>query len=363
MFDIKVFNEKESKQSHSFLFFAEGPPYCELGWEKYRLFNELISSNVDDFKKDYGIEVFVYEHEIIDIEGRFLWGFSFFEDTPEKRDELTKKLHEDLRLTLDIFHELKDRPLTYNHGNDFHTGLDWAEHYAALVDLEDTEFKPSYKPPKEKSYSKEDFDITLLSEEVSVARFKALVNDYISIHSAEDLEHRLAKDGFHSNKYRGNKYLREEFIPLFYFLKSTKISDDILVKLGVQDENYDAKLTGKGCELIIEITMACPKNDYLLMSIVSRSFHGRFPLKTMAYLKKEIDSIPSKIIESIQKKHDKDYKDERVLLVVVQPDYTYQNEDYIIEEIVREVRESMVSGRGNFIEIFVLFGHKLYRLF
>ncbi|OON26661.1 hypothetical protein BI372_11520 [Acinetobacter pittii] len=70
--------------------------------------------------------------------------------------------------------------------------------------------------------------------------------------------------GFFSNRYRANKYLREELIPTKYFLSHKNVSNSAKIKFGVEQENFDAKITN--CEInkeiILEITLACPINDH-----------------------------------------------------------------------------------------------------
>jgi hypothetical protein len=79
-------------------------------------------------------------------------------------------------------------------------------------------------------------------------------------------------------------------------------------------------------------------------------------------LKKEFDMFPDKIVRAINLKHEKEYGDERVLIVNMPMEYTYQNEGYIIDEILKEVKERVVRGKGSFVEI-VLNDKKIIRLF
>ena len=81
----------------------------------------------------------------------------------------------------------------------------------------------------------------------------------------------------------------------------------------------------------------------------------------MSQLKNEIDSIPSKIVEVINKKHQKNYSDNRILLVIVQSEYVYQGEEYIIQEILKEVKAK--TEKGNFDEILLLCDKRFYSIF
>ncbi|MFW4827434.1 hypothetical protein ACOAP1_29280 [Pseudomonas aeruginosa] len=365
MINNAEFLKKEQQQSHSFIFFDQGPPYYELGWKKYRQFNNLINECLQNFRTDHGVEIHLYEHEIISVEAAFLWGFSFFETDPQEREKLTGLLLSEIAKIMDSFPTLKGRGILNNHGSDFCLPPDLAMHYTDLVWNAEHSLEPSYRPPKEKSYPKKDIDLELFKKTISVADFKKLIREHLSISSGSDLSYIHAPDGFFSNKYRANKYLREEFLPLSYFLTKRSTQDHATLELGTEKENFDAKITNKGNdqETIIEITLGCPKNDYLLHSLASQTNDGTFPLRTMAYLKKETDTLVARITKAIEEKHDKNYQDKRILMVIVPSEYTYQAEEYIIKEIIEEVRDSVNQKKGNFTEIIMLCGKKFFTLF
>jgi hypothetical protein len=336
-----------------------------LGWKDYKSFNHLIAETLREFKNVHGVDVYVYEHEIIVVERAFLWDFCFFETDPVKRDKLSKCLNQSINLIMVKFSQFNGRTAINNHENGFTPDIYWVNFYAELILYAEIELKHVYSPPKEKSYEKEDLDLGQFRKSLTVEEFKKKVQAYNSMSSVEDFLYLSALDGFFTNKSRSNKYLREEFIPIMYFLDRRMIPISSVLTLGIQHENFDAKITDTETdqEIIIEITMGSPKNDHLLFPIIDQTSFGSFPLKTMDYLKKEKDSLPEKIIEAIEKKHKKNYQDHRLLMVVVQPEYTYQNEDYVIEEIVKEVRNSISLGKGSFQEIIMLCGTKIYNLF
>jgi hypothetical protein len=352
MLDYNDIQEKENRQSHSFVLFDQGPPYCELGWKSYKIFNEMINQFLFEFKKEHGVVVYLYEHEIIMIERAFLWGFSFFEESPKEREKLTYYLKRGIYDIMEVFPTLKDRGILNNHENGFELDMDLAQHYADLVMGADYMLNHTYTPPKEKTYTKELIDLNKFKEHMTTSDFKKLVHANTSLSSSSDLSYIFALDGYHSNKYRENKYLREEFVPIIKYLKYKSIPDSSIIYLGIEKENFDAKITdtSNGKEIILEITSGGPKDDHLLLSLINQS-NGVFPLLTKAKLKKEFDSLPSRIIKSIQHKHNKNYKDKRVLLVTVPSEYTYQAEDYVIKEILKEVRASVHMGKGNFTEV------------
>ncbi|KJF86886.1 hypothetical protein [Photobacterium phosphoreum] len=362
MFDISKFNDKEVKQSHSFVLFEQGPPYCMLGWEKYRLFNADINDCLNNIKREFDVKVYVYEHEVINIENFFLWGFSFFQENAIKRDELSEILI--LRLT-NIFKRyflFGGDILINNHREGFNNifAPDLMMVYVGLVESFELDVNLKYAPPKIKTYQKEDFELSVFEQPVTVSEFKGIIKDYIEMKSSEDLIYRFSSNGYFSNKYRCNKYLREEFIPLFQFVKARGVSEDAYIKLGIQSENYDAKITDNENELIIEVTSGAPKNDFSYFIATRNNGISVLPLKVLAHLKREIDSLAERIILSINKKHDKNYDDERTLLVTVPLEYTYQNEAIVIDEVLKEVKSSVQVRK--FKEIVLMFDSKLYSL-
>lgn len=364
MFSYIDLQEKEKRQSHSFIFFHNGIPYYELGWASYKTFNEKINNFLHEFKSSHGVVVYLYEHELIFIENFFLWGFSFFEENPEKREKLTSHLKHGIYEIMKLFPELKDRKIFNNHENDFQLSPDLAMHYTELVMGAEHLLEHTYSPPKEKSYTKELIDLNEFKVQMTTCDFIKKVTDNLNLSSGGDLAFMFAPDGYHSNKYRENKYLREEFVPIMKYLKYKSIPDDSMIHLGMETENYDAKITNitNNQEIVLEITSGAPKNDHLLLSLINQS-NGIFPLKTKAKLKSEFDSLPSRIIKSINDKHNKKYQDKRTLLVTVPTEYTYQGEDYVLEEIIKEVRASVNMGKGNFTEIIMLCDSRFHAIF
>lgn len=264
------------------------------------------------------------------------------------------------------FPKISEKSLINNHDHDFFDFFtpDLGEFYVSLVANANYELQPSH-PPRGKSYQKEDINLDVFKSDITASEFKELIKKYLSCESFDDLSYKYAPDGYFSNKHRSNKYLREEFVPAYFFMIWLKISDSAIIKFGIERANFDVKIDDiiNNKEIILEITLACPKNDHFLFSLLTQLKHGVFPLKTMAYLKKEIDTLPEKIVEAINKKQKKDYQDKRILMVVIQEEYTYQGEDYIINEIINEVRENIPKGNGKFEEIIMLCGKKFYGVF
>lgn len=353
---------KKKKSSHIHFFRFHKAHHIVFRVEKYRLFNNEINNFLSEFNRDFDVKVYVYEHEVIHIEDLFLWGFSFIQENPDRRDELSDILINKLMVIFKKFFYFEDECFLNNHREGFNNSLspDLMKIYIDLVVSFEMEVNLKYNPPKTKTYNKSDFDMSVFDEPVKVIEFASIINDHVALNSTEDLIYRFAPDGYFSNKFRSNKYLREEFIPLLEFIRARKISGEAYIKLGVQDENYDAKIVDNEEELIIEVTLGAPKHDYLYLSATQSNGVSVLPLKVLAHLKKEIDSLAGRIILSIEKKHNKNYDDERLLLVVVQSEYTYQNEAIVVDEVLKEVRGSI--SRGSFKEIVLMFDSKLHTL-
>ncbi|MDN4706375.1 hypothetical protein QYZ41_12035 [Vibrio parahaemolyticus] len=221
MISIKDFKIKESKQSHSFVMFQQGSPYCMLGWQKYRLFNDKINDCLREFQRNFSVQVYLYEYEVVHVEGLFLWGVSFSHDNNYKRDELSELLICQLTSVFKKFFEIQGDLFLHSHSENFNNALtpDLMQIYVDMVMSFDEEIDLKYSPPREKSYEKDDFDISLLKQPIKVSKFKEMIDDYLRMNSTEDLVYRFSSDGYFSNKYRSNKYLREEFVPLLKFIR------------------------------------------------------------------------------------------------------------------------------------------------
>jgi len=362
MFSHSEFLIKEKEQSHTFIFFLNGPPYVELGWKKYKEFNKLISELLSRFKEKYKVDIYLHEREVICIEKLFFWCFSFIEKDANRKNIITDDLKLEIRKIIDIFEETNFNKIINNNDSDFSLRPEICEYYISLVSGFDCELEAAH-PPKDKTYKKLDLNLEDFKDEMFVLDFKKYIDNFLSFSTGDDLFYQHALDGFFSNRYRANKYLREELIPTKYFLSHKNVSNSAKIKFGVEQENFDAKITN--CEInkeiILEITLACPINDHKFFSIVKQAGFAPLPMKTMAYLKSEIDSIPSQIVEVINKKHDKKYTDDRILMVVVQSEYVYQGETYLMEEIIKEVSER--TSIGSFNEVLLLCGRKLYKIF
>ncbi|EJM89743.1 MULTISPECIES: hypothetical protein [unclassified Pseudomonas] len=362
---IQEFEKIEDSQSHSYIVFAQGHPYQELGWKAYSDLTKRINESLTDFKNQYNSDVFLHEHELLGFEDTFLWWLSFFEKKPHERDRLTQALKCTIDKVLSEFEGTKDKQLVnYRDDDDDLRGHPvFVEHYVSLVVHAETELK-SRQAPTQQTYEKENLDLKIFEKPISAADFKKIIHDYIGHSSVENMHFLHAEDGFFSTRHAPNKSLREEFLPSLEFIKKCNVSDSAILQFGLNQEIFDLKIIDEhGSEKILEITWALPVGDHELLSLLSQSNDGTLPMKTKVKLKAMIDSIPGKIVQAIEKKHAKNYPDNRTLLVVIQPEYTYQGMVPLIQEIINEVRHSVKSGKGKFEEISLLCRSRLYKIF
>lgn len=374
MYTLKDLKEREKVQSHTFVHFSEGTPYSILGWSDYKKFNEKMNEALLSINNKYGVKIYLQEHEDIHFRNSFYWIYSFSVSDHDVLTCINNELKNTINDIIIIFSEKLGslcifNNQDYNFNNHMHPEL--ASYYYHMIFSFDVYLKPEH-PPKIKSYSKENIDLSLFYEDLPVNEFKKIVRDYFDKGCrSEHMSYLSVIDGFHSSKYEENKTLKEECFPLIQYLDERKITDDARIKLGLKKDNFDAKIILKSdCDnndcnnfVIIELTSAIPDYDHLLLSITSQaSINGYLPLKNMHEFKNQFDMFPDKIVEAINKKHNKEYDDERILIVNMPMEYSYQNEDYIINEIINEVKERVTQGKGKFTEI-VLNHKKLFRIF
>ncbi|MBI6504027.1 hypothetical protein JEO93_07350 [Proteus mirabilis] len=365
--DINFFEEIEKTQSHTFINFCQGIPFTILGWEKYRGFNDKMNGILLSIKNNFDIDVYLQEYEDINIDRNFYWIYSFSTEDNNKLLDINSFLKENIDCVMNYYFQ-KDESGLYsfnNHDSFFKEYMhpELAGYYVHMVVSYDTYIKPIH-PPREKSYQKKLFDLSKISDVIKISEFKKIIMDYMS--STDPLEHHefmFADDGFFSSKYEGNKTLREEFLPIIKFIKYYKIPENLDIQLGTKKYNFDAKIFHDKNSIILELTSALPDHDHFYLSLRKGvSPDGYFPVKNMHDLKKEFDMFPEKIVTAINDKHAKKYKDKRILIVNMPMEYTYQNEDYIINEIVKEVKAKVTQGKGNFIAI-ILNDKKMIELF
>lgn len=366
---------KEHSQSHTFVLFPFGTPYTYLGWNNYRKFNKILNKYLSDSGKVIKKKFYIHEHEVITIDKCFVWVISFFEKDINKQIAISNHLIMSLKMLIDGFcsEDAQDIIIANSKGNNFNeileyrNTLDLYEYYLSLIDFGEEEIKlKDIQKPEEKTFEMPLPDLNSFEGELNVGDFVKKIDDYLY---KPDIQKRhqmiFAHDGYWSTKYPALKLLREEFIPLKYFIKKFNISDKDTIHLGFERLNYDACFTSfdKNNKTIVEITAAIPKEDHLLLSLFKQSPFLRFPVKNQHKLKLYKDSIPEKIINAIDKKHEKNYPQGRILIVTLPLEYVYQGEEYIIDEIVNEVSHNCIKGKGGFSKILLLCNGKFKNIF
>lgn len=369
------FEIKAQTQSHTFILFPFGTPYTSLGWKNYREFNEILNNYLSNSGKALKKKFYIHEYEVILIEKHFAWVVSFFEEDINKQIEISTNLIKYLASLINSFYKIdaENITITNNKCNDFYNELmcfgipNIMKHYYSLVELGEKKFDLKDTPkPKEKTFEMPLPDLNNFNGELTVGNFIQEINNYLyDIDADKRYKMIYASDGYWSTKYPELKFLREEFIPLKYFIKNFNISNDNFLYLGFERETYDARFQSSDriSEIIVEITAAIPKEDHLLLSLFEMSFDSAMPVKNWHILKKYIDSIPEIIITAIDKKHDKNYPQGRILIVTLPSEYVYQGEDYILNEIVSEVSNNCKRGIGNFKKIYLLCNGKFKEIF
>ncbi|WP_439868164.1 hypothetical protein [Pseudomonas syringae] len=359
------FDEIERPQSHSYILFPQGAPYVELGWAAYRELKATVDSILFSLEVSYGISIYQHEHEFLDYEDTFIWWFSFVEENDCKRNEISEVLKSNLEEVFFKYEAMRDKQVLNHKDDDFHIDPHFTHYYCELVVGAKFELK-HIQAPIEKTHKKPDLDLAPFEKTITVRDFKELINFYVSPSSLENLEYFRSPNGFHSSRRSAgskapHKFLREELLPSLRYIRHRKVCDSASLKFGLETDNFDLKITEGPEDLILEITWAVPQGDFELLSLSEQRGLGNFPMKTLAKLKLMFDSIPNKIIKAIDDKHAKNYQDKRSLLVVTPVDYTYQGEVKYIEEMLSEVRSH--TGKGNFDEILLLCGKKIFSIF
>jgi hypothetical protein len=354
----------EAEQFHGFVCFPEGNPKVTLGWSTHSTLVEAINSTLTFFKSELNTEVYFHEHEYLIYEDYFIWWFSFFEKDPLVKNQVASELERKINDVLRAFPDTADKEFVRTDQPDFIPDPDFLMHYFSIVEGADLELK-SREAPKDKSYEKEPVDISLFDSPMSVVAFKAIIDNYFQNSTEENLSYFAAEDGFFSTRRPENKLLREELLPIFYYLKKIKAADDEILSFGLKADIFDLKISQADglTKEILEITWALPEGDHKLLSLVAQVGSGFLPVKNRANFKKMSDSLGEKIVSAINGKHKKQYPDQRSLLVVIPQDYTYQGDESLIQETITQVQQSLVGGKRKFEKIYLLCGNRFYTVY
>ncbi|MGA7438026.1 MAG: hypothetical protein WBW32_07860 [Luteibacter sp.] len=351
--------------SHTYIIFQQGPAYIHLGWKAYREFNGKILACLEKIRKEKRKTVYLHEHEVLNVERMFVWCFSLFEADEFSRDELISTLWSEIQGILSEHPATADLELRAHHDDALMEVFVFDPEYFYRMEKDVGKKLEATHPPREKTYAKEDFDLKELGDGMTVESFRKLVSDYLTVDSVDDIMYRSALDGFHSAKRRPNKSLKEELIPIRDFLLTREVPLGAIIRFGLDQGRYDAMIEDKeaGSITVIEVTRAAPNDDHEMLSLLNQDLYGQLPAINRARIKKGIDSIPNKIMAALVEKQAKDYEDDRILIITTPPEYVYQGEAYIIEEMIAEVRQLSPQGKGRFREVLLYCKRRFYSLF
>lgn len=162
---------------------------------------------------------------------------------------------------------------------------------------------------------------------------------------------------------RDYKYMREECLPLLAYLKHFNIEMDATITVPKERGEWDGRIRRRDKEdLIIEVTQALPSEAHWFREAMTAGFRWKLSLEERTRHQKGIDEFPTPIIDAIARKHCKNYKDSRILLVSIMGEYT-DEDDAIIDEWLKDVRRRTEIGAFSFIYLVELARYKLFKIF
>lgn len=182
------------------------------------------------------------------------------------------------------------------------------------------------------------------------------------------------------HKSREDKYLHEKYLAIQAVVRHKGYSDDIEIELGNEKEQWDARISGTD---LFEVVQALPRDEHVIRKSVAGGKVEFFvpvddpiegesrsvPLddrnaRIMIQLNHSSNHLqyPGVIIDAIEKKHDKQYTDRRILVVVFDGDYSFERDD-IIDGWLIEIRGRTNQGKFDEILLVELARQKVFVLF
>lgn len=185
---------------------------------------------------------------------------------------------------------------------------------------------------------------------LKIENFINYVDDYI-IKVSNNLEY---SSNFLLQPNEKFKNLREEYFIINEFIKFRKIDKNKNIYLGKKSENWDAKINYNNENLIIEVTQAIPDNEHLTRIVLAQNMYGLkcFSLNLRQIYQDGLNSFPNKIVEVINKKHEKNYNDNRILIVGILNEFAYDEAD-IMDYWIEYLEQN--TEKRNFKEIWIGF--------
>ncbi len=168
----------------------------------------------------------------------------------------------------------------------------------------------------------------------------------------------IFSSAFQYENNKGTKTLREELLPIYYYLikiakidsKKSLFRKDSIINLGLKEDPFDAKID----DIIIEVTLALDRKEYLIRRHLC-SLHGytNMPLDFRTHNQLLIDSFPLPIIEAIKRKCNGKYQDENKRILLVQTLYEFADNNKLLVDVwIDYVKNNLPPN--NYIEIILL---------
>lgn len=175
--------------------------------------------------------------------------------------------------------------------------------------------------------------------------------------------------GYLRHKTHEDKYFREEYLAIQAVVHHRRFPRHAVIELGDEREMWDARVAGTE---LFEVVQALPTNEHVIrrsiageaMVIMTHVINpkpgepAKLPItgpvsRFLIQTEHAHDQLqfPRVIVEAIEKKHEKQYADERTLIVVFDGDYSFE-EDRIVHGWVEAIRRQ--THRGTFKEVLLV---------
>ncbi len=155
---------------------------------------------------------------------------------------------------------------------------------------------------------------------------------------------------------REDKYLREEHLPVLAVIDYKAIPDTEQIELGNEKEPWDARISGQD---LYEVVQALPMDEHQVRREIADG--GQSPVTYLTHATDHLQ-FPGVIVEVIEKKHKKGYRDGRSLVVVFGGDYSGE-EDEVVHKWVQHVRGRTTRGAFKEVLLVELDRRKVFPLF
>ena len=346
---MKFIREYENKTKNTFfsehelfaiLFYKK--PIFSIGFERARELDlDFIALHKEIRKMSPRVKDFNYFKTSTNQGAGYLWFgcFSCYGISETEREALSSQVIQQLRRILEkynIHHELVCMP-------EGRRDLEFLYTAQGLYSDKDEEILKSCIKNKG---SKGDVDVPeFKSVEMSIAEFLVKI---------QDLNRRLSQNVLdlvdYWDNHRGYKYIREEYGVIREYIRKENIDPKSRIFLGNGNNGLDAKITfPDGKELNIEVTQALPQDSHKIRQLMTK--RGSLSIEHKTLYQKGKDEFPDPIVKAINRKVEKEYPDNTILLVSIMGEYSEESSPLIglWLDVVRNRCEP-----GNFSHIYLV---------